>query len=87
MPDELRLGCRMLAFRQPGEVLCSNRPFQTPLLGEFPLPFTMTLLVPAPVIRLLGGKLAGMVRPGLAAENRFGDRQHGYTPETSAVPK
>ena len=80
MLDELRLGLRVLAFGQPRKVLCTDRPLQTPLLGELALPLAMTMLVPAPVVRLLRRKLAGMIRPCLAARKRFGDGQHTRGP-------
>jgi hypothetical protein len=74
VPDELRFRLRVLAFGQPREVLRTDRPLQTPLLGKLALPLTMTVLLPAPVVRLFRRELAGMVRPGLAAGERFGNR-------------
>jgi len=56
---------------------------QTPLLDELALPLAMTVLVPAPVIRLFRRKFAGMICPGLAAGERFGDGQHTRGPRTS----
>ncbi len=66
VPDELRLGARMLALAQPGEVLGADRTLQAPLAGQLALPFAMALLVAALVILLLGRELAGVVRPRLA---------------------
>jgi hypothetical protein len=77
MTNELRLGERMLALGQSGEVLGAYFTLQSPLLGQLALPFAMPLLVAAPVVLLLRGKLPLMVRPGLTCRERLGDRQHG----------
>jgi hypothetical protein len=77
MANELRLGERMLALGQSGEVLGADFTLQSPLLGELALPFAMPLLVAAPVVLLLRGKLPLMVCPGLTCRERLGDRQHG----------
>ena len=69
-------GLGVPALGQPGEMLGTNRPLKSPLLREPALPFAVSLLVPAPVVRLLGRELAGMVRSRLAAGKGFGDRQH-----------
>ena len=62
-PDGERaaLPCRVLAFAQPGEVLSANRTLQAPLLGQLALPFAMSLLVAAPVVLPLRGKLPRVV--------------------------
>jgi hypothetical protein len=89
MPDHLLLGLGVLALGQTGELLRIYRASKPPLLGEFALPFAMALLLPAPVVRFPGPELAGMVRPGLATGERFGDRQHwglGLTIDLSPVP-
>jgi hypothetical protein len=39
----------------------------------------VALLLPAPVVRFLRRELAGVIRPGLATGERFGDRQHEVT--------
>jgi hypothetical protein len=76
MANELRLGERMLALGQPGEVLGAYFAVQSPLLSQLALPFAMPLLVAAPIVLLLRGKLPLMVRPGLTCRERLGDRQH-----------
>ena len=75
MPDKLRFRLWVLAFGQSRELLCADRAFQTPLLGELALPLTVSLLIPTPVVRLLRRELAGMICPCLAAGKRFGDGQ------------
>jgi hypothetical protein len=77
MPHHLFLGLRMLALGQPGELLGANRALKSPLLSELALPFAMTLLLPASVVRFLGRELAGVIRSRLTTGERFGDRQHG----------
>jgi hypothetical protein len=57
----------MLAFAQPGEVLGTNCTFQSLLLGKPALPFAMTLLIAAPVVLFLRGKLPSMVCTRLAS--------------------
>ncbi len=61
MPDKLLFGVRMLAFAQPREVLGLNCAGELPLLGEPALPLTVALLVAAPVVLFLRGKLPRMV--------------------------
>jgi len=65
MANELRFRVRMLAFGQPSEVLIANWTFQAPLLRQLALPFAMSLLVAAPIVLPLRGKLPLMVRPYL----------------------
>jgi len=76
VPDHLFLRLRVLAFGQSRKLLRPDRALESPLLGELTLPLTVALLLPAPVVRFLRSKLAGMVRPGLATGERFGNRQH-----------
>jgi hypothetical protein len=66
MPHELLFGVRMLAFTQACKVFGTNATLQPPLLGEFALPLTVTLLIAAPVILFLRGKLPHMVGLRLA---------------------
>jgi len=66
MAHKLRLGDRVLAFGQSGEVFGTDYTLQTPLLGQLALPLAMSLLVPTPVILLLGRKLPLMVRSHLS---------------------
>ena len=66
MPYELLFGVRMLAFTQPREVLCVNFARELPLLGEPALPFRMALLIAAPVVLFLRGKLTRMISTSLA---------------------
>ena len=76
MTNKLRFRVRMLAFGQTREVLIANAAVQAPLLGQLALPFTMSLLVAAPIVLPLGRKLTLMVRPYLRSGQRFGDGQH-----------
>jgi hypothetical protein len=69
----------MLALGQARELLRPDRSLKPPLLGELALPLTVALLLPAPVVRFLRRELAGVIRPGLATGERFGDRQHEVT--------
>ena len=66
MTDKLLFGVRMLALAQPREVLSPNRAGELPLLGEPALPFAVALLIAAPVVLFLRGKLTRMVSPCLA---------------------
>jgi hypothetical protein len=66
MPYELLFGVRMLAFTQSCKVFGTNATLQPPLLGESALPLTVTLLIAAPVVLFLRGKLAHMVGMRLA---------------------
>ncbi len=66
MPDKLLLGVRMLAFTQSCKVFGTNATLQPPLLGKSALPLTVTLLIAAPVVLFLRGKLARMVGLRLA---------------------
>src|SRR5208337_4401587 len=76
MPYELLFGVRMLAFTQSCKVFGTNATLQPPLLGESALPLTVTLLIAAPVVLLLRGKLPHMVGLRLAGGQRFRDREH-----------
>ncbi len=67
MPDHLRLGLGMLAFGQASEVLSADRTLKSPRLRQPALPFAVSLLIPTPVVCLLGRELASVVRPSLAA--------------------
>ena len=66
MPDELLFGVRMLAFTQSRKVFGTNPALQPPLLGESALPLTVTLLIAAPVVLFLRGKLPRMIGLRLA---------------------
>ena len=66
MPHELLFGVRMLAFTQSCKVFGTNATLQPPLLGESALPLTVTLLIAAPVVLFLRGKLPHMVGLRLA---------------------
>ena len=77
MPDELRLGLRVLAFTEAGEVLRAAGSGKAPLSGKPALPFAMTLLVAAPVILLTRSKLPRVVRPRLACREWVRDGMHG----------
>ena len=66
MPDKLLFGVRMLAFTQTRKVFGTNATLQPPLLGEPALPLTVTLLIAAPVVLFLRGKLPHMVGLRLA---------------------
>jgi len=61
MPDKLLFGARMLAFAQPREMFGADCTMQAPLLGEPALPFAVALLVAAPIVLFLRGKLPRMV--------------------------
>src|ERR1700686_1488484 len=67
MTDKLLFGVRMLALAQPPEVLSLNSAGELPLLGEPALPLTMALLIAAPVVLFLRGKLTRMVSTCLAS--------------------
>jgi hypothetical protein len=76
MPDELRLGLRVLAFTQAGEVLRANGSRKSPLSGKPALPFAMALLVAAPVILLTRCELPRVVCPRLACREWLRDGKH-----------
>jgi len=65
MANKLRFRVRMLPFGQPRKVLIANRTFQAPLLRQLALPFTMPLLVAAPIVLPLRRKFPLIVRPYL----------------------
>src|SRR5208337_1900545 len=69
-------GVRMLAFTQACKVFGTNATLQPPLLGEPALPLTVTLLIAAPVVLFLRGKLPHMVSTSLSGLQRFRDREH-----------
>src|ERR1035441_7611590 len=66
IPDKLLFGVRMLAFTQSRKVFGTNGTLQPPLLGESALPLTVTLLIAAPVVLFLRGKLPHVVGLRLA---------------------
>jgi hypothetical protein len=66
MADKLLFGVRMLAFTQSRKVFGTNVTLQPPLLGESALPLTVALLIAAPVVLFLRGKLPRMVGLRLA---------------------
>src|SRR5271157_5685801 len=66
MPYELLFDVRMLAFTQSCKVFGTNATLQPPLLCESALPLRMALLIAAPVVLLLRGKLPRMVGLRLA---------------------
>ena len=66
MPHELLFGVRMLALTQPCKVFGTNATLQPPLLCESALPLRMALLIAAPVVLFLRGKLPRMVGLRLA---------------------
>ena len=74
MPDELRLGLRVLAFTQAGEVLRADSSRKAPLSGKLALPFAMALLVAAPVILLTRCKLPRVVCLRLTCREWLRDR-------------
>src|ERR1035437_1778979 len=76
MPDELRLGVRVLAFAQAGEVLRADGSRKAPLSGKPALPLAMALLVAAPVALLTRSKLPRVVRPRLACREWLRDGKH-----------
>jgi hypothetical protein len=76
MPYELLLGVRMLAFTQSCKVFGTNATLQPPLLSEPALPLTVTLLIAAPVVLFLRGKLPRMVSSRLTGGQRLRDRKH-----------
>src|SRR5271169_3830623 len=83
MPYQLLFGVRMLAFAQSRKVFGTNATLQPPLLGESALPLTVTLLIAAPVVLFLRGKLPHMVGLRLTGGQRFRDREH--TERSSSV--
>ena len=63
VPHQLRLGRGMLALSQPREMLRTDLALQPKLCGKFALPFAVSLMPPAPIVRLLGRKLPRVIRP------------------------
>src|ERR1035441_9675022 len=74
MPDELRLGVRVLAFAQAGEGLRADGSRKAPLSGKPALPLAMALLVAAPVVLLTRSELPRVVCPRLACREWLRDR-------------
>src|SRR5271154_747975 len=66
MPYELLFGVRMLAFTQSCKVFETTASLQPPLLCESALPLRMALLIAAPIVLFLRGKLPHMVGLRLA---------------------
>ena len=64
--DQLHAALRMLAFAQAGKVFGANFTLQAPLLRKPALPFTMGLLVTAPVVLLFRSELARVIRSCLS---------------------
>jgi hypothetical protein len=62
MANKLRLAKRMLSLGQSRKVLIAYRTRQAPLFSKLAPPLAMTLLVLAPVVLPLRGKLPLMVR-------------------------
>jgi hypothetical protein len=81
MPDKLIFNVRVPAFTQTREVFGTNGTLQPPLLGKPALPFAVALLIAAPVVLFLRGKLARMVGTRLAGGQRFRDREHIERPQ------
>src|SRR5215831_2049564 len=66
----------MLTFTQPCEMLRFHGSSELPLLGKPALPFAVALLVAAPIILFLGGKLALVIGSRLAGREWFRDGKH-----------
>ena len=71
MPNELCLGNRVLPLAQSSEVFALNGTIKIPLPGELALPFAVALLVAAPIVLLLRGKLFRVVVTSLAGRQRL----------------
>ena len=65
VPDNLFARKRMLAFGEPGKMLVMDCAIEVPLAGKPALPFTVALLIAAPVILLFRGELSRVVGLGL----------------------
>src|SRR5271166_5068872 len=76
MTHELRLSLRVLAFAQPRKMFGADCAVQAPLLGEPALPLAVALLVAAPIVLRLRGKLPRMVSTRLTGGQRLRDRKH-----------
>jgi len=74
--NKLLASMRILPFSQPSEVFRFHGPGKLPLLGKLTLPFAVALLVAAPVILFLGGKLTFVISSRLAGRERFRDGKH-----------
>ena len=61
----------MLPLAQSSEVFALNGTIKIPLPGELALPFAVALLVAAPIVLLLGGKLFRVVVASLAGRQRL----------------
>ena len=66
----------MLPFTQPPEMFRFHGPGKLPLLGKLTLPFAVPVLVAAPVVLFLRGKLTLVIRSRLAGRERFRDGKH-----------
>ena len=62
---------RMLTFTQPRKMFRFHGPSKLPLLGELTLPFAVAMLVAAPIVLFLGGKLTLVISSGLAVKPAF----------------
>src|SRR5579872_2954932 len=67
---------RMLPLTQPCEMFRFHGSCKLPLLCELTLPLTVALLVTAPVVLFLGGKLTLVIGTRLAGRERFRDGKH-----------
>jgi hypothetical protein len=76
MFDELCSVIRMLAIAQVCEVFCMNSTMKIPIFGKLTTPFAVCLSILAPVVLLLGGKLARVVGLRLFRGKSFRDCQH-----------
>lgn len=85
MPDKLLCGLRMLAFGQAREVLRPHCAGELPIFGQPALPFAVAQLVTAPIVLLLGCKLALVIGSRLASGQRFRDCEHGISQSISFV--
>src|SRR5208337_4605985 len=65
-----------LAFAQPRKMFGADCAVQAPLLGEPALPLAVALLVAAPIVLRLRGKLPRMVSTRLTGGQRLRDRKH-----------
>src|SRR5579862_1629686 len=74
--NNLLSSMRMLPFTQACEMLRFHAPSKLPLLGKPTLPFTMALLVAAPVVLFFRSKLTLVIGSRLAGRERFRDGKH-----------
>src|SRR5271155_144624 len=66
MPDKLLAGVRMLAFRQPGKLICVHGPREAELLGQPAVPFSQDRVALFPIVLLGRRELFGVVGLRLA---------------------